>query len=59
MQDTKNLIKKRDIEYPKLIKDAESNGDDRTASFWKTQLEHVKIKIENRKKNKNKNYDSW
>ena len=55
MQDTKNLIKKRGIEYPKLIKEAKSKGDDRTASFWESQLEQVKYKIENRKKNKKKN----
>jgi len=55
MQDTKNLIKKRDIEFPKLIKDAKSKGDDKTASFWKLQLEQVKQKIENRNRNKKKN----
>ena len=55
MQDTKNLIKKRDIEYPKLIKDTKSKGDDKTASYWESQLEQVKQKIENRNKNKKKN----
>ena len=55
MQDTKNLIKKRDIEYPKLIKEAKSKGDDKTASYWESQLERVKQKIENRNKNKKKN----
>jgi hypothetical protein len=55
MQDTKNLIKKRDVEYPKLIKEAKSKGDDITASFWEAQLEQVKHKIENRNKNKKKN----
>ncbi len=55
MQDTKNLIKKRDIEYPKLIKEAKSKGDDITASYWESQLEQVKQKIETRNKNKKKN----
>ena len=55
MQDTKNLIKKRDIEYPKLIKDAKSKGDDRTASYWKSQLEQVKQKIENINQNRKRN----
>lgn len=55
MQDTKNLIKKRDIEYPKLIKDAKSKGDDRTASYWESQLEQVKQKIENRIENRKRN----
>ena len=55
MQDTKNLIKKRDIEYPKLIKYAKSKGDDRTASYWESELEYVKKKIETRNKNKKKN----
>lgn len=56
MQDTKNLIKKRDIEYPKLIKEAKSKGDDITASYWETELEQVKQRIENRKKNKKKKH---
>ena len=51
----KNLIKKRYIEYPKLIKDAKSKGDDRTASYWESQLEQVKQKIENRNKNRKRN----
>jgi len=55
MQDTKNMIKKRDIEYPKLIKEVKSKGDDKTASYWESQLEQVKQKIENRNKNKKKN----
>jgi hypothetical protein len=55
MQDTKNLIKKRDIEYPKLIKEARMKGDDRTASYWEFELEQIKTKIENRNKNKKKN----
>ena len=55
MQDTKNLIKKRDIEYPKLIKDAKSKGDARTASYWESQLEQVKQKIENRIENRKRN----
>ena len=55
MQDTKNLIKKRDIEYPRLIKESKSNGNVRTAYFWESQLERVKQKIENRKNNKKKN----
>ena len=55
MQDTKNLIKKRDIEYPKLIKDAKSKGDDKTASYWESQLEQVKQKIENRIENRKRN----
>ena len=42
MQDTKNLIKKRDVEYPKLIKEAKIKGDDKTASYWEFQLEQVK-----------------
>jgi len=33
MQDTKNLIKKRDIEYPKLIKEAKVNRDEKTATY--------------------------
>jgi len=55
MQDTKNLIKKRDTIYPKLIKDAELSGNDYTASYWKHELEIVKERIESRKKNKQKN----
>ena len=55
MQDTKNLIKKRDNEYPKKIKDAKSKGDDRTASYYESQLENVKQRIESRKRNKKKN----
>jgi len=55
MQDTKNLIKKRDIEYPKLIKEAKSKSDDKTASYWQFQLEQIISKIESRKANKKKN----
>ena len=55
MQDTKNLIKKRNIEYPKLIKEAKMNGDDKTASYWEFQLKQVKFKIESRNKNKKRN----
>ena len=55
MQDTKNLIKKRDVEYPKLIKEAKIQGDDKSASYWEFQLELVKSKIESRNKNKAKN----
>ena len=55
MQDTKNLIKKRDIEYPKLIKEAKSKGDEKTTSYWESELGYVKKKIETRNKNKKKN----
>jgi hypothetical protein len=55
MQDAKNLIKKRDVEYPKLIKEAKMKGDDKTASYWEFQLEQVKSKIESRNKNKKRN----
>lgn len=55
MQDTKNLIKKRDVEYPKLIKEAKIQCDDKSASYWEFQLELVKSKIESRNKNKAKN----
>ena len=55
MQDTKNLIKKRDIEYPKLIREAKMKGDDKTASYWEFQLEQVKSKIETRSENKKRN----
>lgn len=55
MQDTKNLIRKRDIEYPKLIKEAKSNNDDRLASFWEFELKQIELKIQNRNKNKKRN----
>ena len=41
--------------YNKLIKDAKSKGDDRTASYWKSQLEQVKQKIENINQNRKRN----
>ena len=55
MQDTKNLIRKRDIEYPKLIREAKIKGDDYTATYWENQLETVKKRIEDRNNNKKKN----
>jgi len=55
MQDTKNLIKKRDIEYPKLIKEAKLSKNSYDIVFWEQQLENVKNIIESRKKNRIKN----
>lgn len=55
MQDTKNLIKKRDVEYPKIIREALSKGDTYTANYWRGQLESVKNRINRRMKNKKKN----
>jgi hypothetical protein len=55
MQDTKNLIKKRDIEYPKKIKEAIAKKDDFSINYWKNKLQEVKSRIEQRNKNKKKN----
>lgn len=55
MQDTKNLIKKRDNYYPNLIREALSKGDEYTAKYWENQLIEVTRKIEQRNKNKKKN----
>lgn len=55
MQDTKNLIKKRDIEYPKLIEEAKIKGDWYRVSYWENQLSLLKSKIETRNKNKKRN----
>jgi hypothetical protein len=55
MQDTKNLNKKIQIHYPKLIREAMDNGDDYTANFWKRELEMVKDRIALRNRNKQKN----
>lgn len=54
MKDTKNLIKKRDVDYPNLIKQAEINGEKHLVNYWKQRLQDVsdriKIREENRKK---------
>lgn len=55
MQDTKNLKKKVEIHYPKLIKEAMTKGDDYSANFWKRELEMVKDRIALRNRNKQKN----
>lgn len=55
MQDTRNLIRKRDIEYPKLIKKAIMKKDCDTASFWNDQLRRLTKKIKSREKNRKKN----
>lgn len=54
MKDTKNLKKKRDIEYPKLIKEAEGKHDQQTADYWRFQLKSVTEQIETRNKNRKK-----
>jgi hypothetical protein len=55
MKDTKNLIKKRDVVIPKLIKEAHIKGDEQAASYWKHELKAVSDKIDSRKINKIKN----
>ena len=55
MQDTKNLIKKRDIEYPRLIREAYQKNDMQTYRFYVNELESIKQKINNRLKNSKNN----
>lgn len=55
MQDTKNLIRKRDITYLKLIREAQLAKNDHRVQFWTRQLETVTKKIEERQANQKKN----
>lgn len=54
MQDTKNLIKKRDKYIPKRIKEAEAMMDINAVEFWKRELKSVSDKINLRNKNRKK-----
>ncbi len=54
MQDTKNL-KKKVIEYEKMIKDYQDKKDQYNADYWTSELNRVKERIESRAKNKKKN----
>lgn len=55
MQDTKNLIRKRDVVYPEKVKSYELKKDFESASYWKKQILIVSEKIvlieSNRRKN--------
>lgn len=55
MQDTKNLIRKRDITYPKYIREAQLAKNEYLVEFWTDQLETVTKKIEERQANQKKN----
>lgn len=54
MQDTKNLIKKRDKYIPNRIKEAEAMMDINAVEFWKRELKSVSDKINLRNKNRKK-----
>ncbi len=54
MQDTKNL-KKKVIEYEKMIKDYKDKKDQYNVDYWTSELNRVKERIEFRAKNKKKN----
>ena len=54
MQDSKNLKKKINIDYPKLIKEALEKDDLNSFNFWTKELEIVKKKLETRNKNRRK-----
>jgi len=55
MQDTTNLLKKRDVYIPNLIKKYKSIGDDYNVKYWQMELARVIARIKRRKKNGDKN----
>lgn len=55
MQDTRNLLKKRDIEIPKAIRKAVEVWDVDTANYYRRELTTVTRRLEERRKNKAKN----
>lgn len=55
MKDTKNLIKKRDYEYPRMIRLAMARGDTYKVDYYERQLKLVKTIIQNRFENRRKN----
>lgn len=55
MQDIKNLKKKRDVIYPKYIKEANEKCDFHAAQFWQSALTEVYAKIAQHEKNRRKN----
>ena len=54
MQDTKNL-KQKLKEYEEYVKDAMTLNDHYHVNYWNSEIEVIKRRIENRKRNKNKN----
>lgn len=58
MQDTKNL-KKKIKEYEKELHNAKERNDVFYIKHWKEELEWVKFKIDDRKKNKLKNIKQY
>jgi hypothetical protein len=54
-QDTPNLKKKIEFDYPKLIKEAEAKGDIPKAEYWRSQLIWTMQRVESRKENQKKN----
>jgi hypothetical protein len=55
MRDNKNLLHKINVEYPKIIRLAESRGDIYSAKYWANKIQEVKEKLKTRKINRNKN----
>lgn len=55
MQDTKNLLKKRDIYYPKMIMEFREKWDKQNAEYWERELKWLIERIKRRKKNWDKN----
>ena len=54
MQDTKNL-KNKLKEYKQMVYNAMILNDHYAVNYWNSEIEFVKKRIENRKKNKAKN----
>jgi hypothetical protein len=52
MKDTKNLIRKRDVTIPTLIREAKINKDFHGVAFWENELQRVKERIELRDRNR-------
>ena len=55
MKDTKNLLKKRDIDYPKMIREFREKWDKQSVEYWERELKWLIERIKRRKKNWDKN----
>jgi len=55
MKDTKNLLKKRDIDYPKMIREFREKWDKQSVEYWERELKWLIERIKRRKNNWDKN----